>query len=133
MSLVKRLDLPYMGDGRGGLVAVEGLSDVPFEIRRVYYIFKTEPGVSRGFHAHKELKQLMVCVSGQCDILLDDGKSKENVTLNSPKNGIIVESMVWRELHNFSDDCVLLVMASDPYSESDYIRDYSEFLEISNV
>lgn len=133
MSLVKRLDLPYMGDGRGGLVAVEGLSDVPFEIRRVYYIFKTEPGVSRGFHAHKELKQLMVCVSGQCDILLDDGKSKESVTLNSPKNGIIVESMVWRELHNFSDDCVLLVMASDPYSESDYIRDYSEFLEISNV
>ncbi|MQX54360.1 sugar 3,4-ketoisomerase [Alcanivorax sediminis] len=133
MSLARWHDLPYLGDGRGGLVAVEGLSDVPFEIRRVYYIFDTERGVSRGFHAHKELKQLMVCVSGRCEISLDDGKVKENVTLDSPKRGIIVESMMWREMHNFSENCVLLVMASDPYDESDYIRDYREFLEATNV
>lgn len=132
MSLVKLIDLPSLGDERGSLVAIESLSNVPFEIKRVYYIFGTEKGVSRGFHAHKNLQQLAVCVSGRCQFLLDDGEIKESVWLNSPKQGLIIGNNVWREMHDFSEDCVLLVLASEHYDESDYIRDYSLFIKQVN-
>lgn len=128
MSLIKLIDFPSLGDERGSLVVVEGNKLVPFDIKRVYYIFGTEQGVSRGFHAHKELKQVAVCVTGRCRMLLDNGVKKENVWLDSASKGILIEEMIWHEMHEFSNDCVLLVLASGHYDESDYIRKYDEFL-----
>ncbi|MDX1538554.1 FdtA/QdtA family cupin domain-containing protein [Arsukibacterium sp.] len=132
MSLVELIDLPSLGDERGSLVAIESLINIPFEVKRVYYIFGTNKGTSRGFHAHKNLQQLAVCVAGKCRFLLDDGKTKESVWLDSPKKGLIIGNNVWREMHDFSDDCVLLVLASAIYDERDYIRDFKEFLKIVN-
>jgi len=132
MSLIRLIDLPPLGDVRGSLVAIEANRHIPFEVKRVYYIFGTQPGVSRGFHAHKNLQQLAVCVSGKCRMLLDDGINKESVWLDSPTKGLMIGNNVWREMHEFSDDCVLLVLASEHYDESDYIRDYSEFCSAVN-
>jgi dTDP-4-dehydrorhamnose 3,5-epimerase-like enzyme len=129
MSLIKLIDFPPLGDERGGLVALESNINIPFGIKRVYYIFGTEQGVARGFHAHKQLKQVAVCITGKCRMLLDDGKTKESVWLDAATKGVLIEDMVWREMHDFSDDCVLLVLASEHYDESDYIRDYDEFLK----
>ena len=127
MSLVNIVDLSVRGDDRGSLIAIEQSQTIPFDIKRVYYIFGTQPNVARGFHAHKSLSQLLVCVSGSCDVILDNGVQRETMTLDRPDKGLLVQSMIWREMHRFSDDCVLLVLASNHYSEDDYIRDYSEF------
>ena len=127
MSLIKLIDLPSLGDQRGGLVAIESNQSIPFEIKRLYYIFNTT-SQSRGFHAHIDLKQVAVCVKGSCRFILDNGVDREEVLLNSPTQGLIIESMTWREMHDFSEDCVLLVLASEHYDESDYIRDYQDFL-----
>lgn len=132
-NLVKLIDLPSLGDDRGGLVALEGNKTVPFDIKRVYYIFGSKPDVTRGFHAHKALKQVAVCVSGSCRMLLDDGREKEAVLLDSPTKGLIIEDLVWREMHCFTPDCVLLVLASEHYDEADYIRNYSDFLKAVSV
>ncbi len=128
MSLIKLIDLPSLRDQRGGLVAIESNQSIPFEIRRVYYLFNTSLGASRGFHAHINLKQIAVCVKGSCRFILDDGKNKEDVVLDSPTQGLYIESLTWREMHDFSEDCVLLVLASEHYDEADYIRDYDDFL-----
>lgn len=127
---IKLINFPPLGDERGSLVALEGNKSVPFDIKRVYYIFGTQQGVARGFHAHKKLKQVAVCVTGKCRMELDNGKVKESVWLDSATNGVLIEDMVWREMHDFSKDCVLLVLASEHYDESDYIRDYDEFLKM---
>lgn len=127
MSLIKLISLPSHGDERGSLISLESLASVPFEIKRVYYLFGTKRDVIRGFHAHKNLKQLAICVSGSCRFELDNGITRESVLLNSPDQGLLVEDMTWREMHDFSEDCVLLVLASELYDESDYIRDYNEF------
>ncbi|WP_286220285.1 sugar 3,4-ketoisomerase [Marinobacter apostichopi] len=127
-SLVQVVEFPSLGDDRGSLVALEGKQSIPFDIKRVYYIFGTQPGVARGFHAHKALKQIAVCVVGKCRIMLDNGEEKEEVWLDSPTKGLLIEDMVWREMHDFSDDCVLMVLASEHYDESDYIRDYDDFI-----
>lgn len=116
-------------DERGGLVAIEGQKDVPFDIARVYYIFENTGSEPRGFHAHKNLQQLMICVSGQCDVMLDDGVSKTTYKLTSPDEGILISKPTWREMHNFSKDCVLIVLASDVYKADDYIHEYQEFLQ----
>jgi dTDP-4-dehydrorhamnose 3,5-epimerase-like enzyme len=131
MSLIKTIDLKEIGDDRGSLVAIEENKTIPFPVKRVYYIFGTKPDVARGFHAHKVLKQLAICVSGSCRMILDDGNVKEEVVMNSPGKGIVIEGMVWREMHDFSEDCVLLVLASEPYNEADYIRSYKEFRELA--
>lgn len=128
MSLLKWLDLKILGDERGSLVAIEELKDIPFEIRRVYYIFGTKKNVSRGFHAHKNLQQLAVCLSGKCRMILDDGKIREEAWLDSSDKGLLIGSMIWHEMHDFSYDCVLMVLASEYYDEEDYIRDYQSFL-----
>ncbi|MGI2148276.1 sugar 3,4-ketoisomerase [Shewanella baltica] len=128
MSLIKLIDLPDLGDERGGLVSIEGTVDLSFEIKRVYFLYNTTSNCARGYHAHKNLKQLAICVNGQCDFILDDGNSRETVKLSSPTKGLLIENMIWREMHNFSHDCVLMVLASELYNESDYIRDYSDFL-----
>lgn len=132
MSLIQRVSFPPLGDERGSLVALESYKTVPFEIKRVYYIFDTKKGVSRGFHAHRNLEQVAVCVMGSCRFVLDNGQQREQIWLNSSTQGIVIPSLTWREMHDFSPDCVLLVLASEYYDESDYIRDYDEFLKVVN-
>ena len=127
MSLVNWIDFPPLGDDRGSLVALEGAKTVPFDIKRVYYIFDTKKGVSRGFHAHKNLEQVAICVRGSCRMVLDDGTNRVDAILDSPIKGIYIGNLVWREMHEFSEDCVLLVLASEHYDEADYIRDYQEY------
>ena len=123
------IDLNGIGDGRGMLVSLEALKNVPFEIKRVYYLTQLKSDYPRGFHAHKNLKQLVVCLNGSFDFILDDGQTKNTVHLNDPTKGLIIESMIWREMHNFSKDCVIMVLASEYYDESDYIRNYEHFIQ----
>ncbi|MFB0979578.1 MAG: FdtA/QdtA family cupin domain-containing protein [Alteromonadaceae bacterium] len=129
MSLIKLLEINSLGDDRGELVSLEANKSIPFAIKRVYYIFNTKQGVTRGFHAHKALRQVAFCIAGHCQITLDDGKKRESVTLNSPTKGLLIEHMQWREMKVFSSDCILMVIASEHYDEEDYIRDYNDFLE----
>ena len=131
MSLVQWISFPPLGDDRGSLVALEGEKTVPFAIQRVYYLFGTKLDVSRGFHVHKKLQQVAVCVTGRCRMVLDDGQKREEVWLDSSIKGISLPPMVWHEMHDFSPDCVLLVLASEHYDEADYIRDYEDFLRLS--
>lgn len=130
MSLIQWAHFPPLGDDRGSLVALEAEKTVPFEIKRVYYIFGTQQGVARGFHAHHNLKQVAVCVTGKCRMILDDGKNREEAWLDSPTKGLLIGDLIWREMHDFSEDCVLLVLASEHYDEADYIRDYATYTEL---
>lgn len=126
-------DLHVIGDDRGSLIALENGSNLPFDLKRAYYIFDTKPEVSRGYHAHKNLQQVAVCVAGQCRMLLDDGKTRESFILDSPTKGLLINNLTWREMHDFSEDCILVVFASEHYNESDYIRDYDQFIkEVTN-
>ncbi len=127
---IKLIDFQILGDNRGSLVALEENKEIPFHIKRVYYLFDTKSGVRRGFHAHKALQQVAVCVSGSCSFLLDDGREKKNLLLDTPNKGLFIEDMVWHEMYDFSDDCVLLLLASELYDESDYIRNYDDFIGI---
>jgi len=120
------------GDERGSLIAIEAEKSVPFEVRRVYYIFATKEGVERGFHAHKALNQVAVAVTGSCEMVLDDGECETSVLLDSAQKGVLIGPGVWRVMRNFSSDCVLLVLADQHYDEADYIRDYQEFIEWVN-
>ena len=129
MALIKWASFDAIGDGRGQLVALEGNKNIPFDIKRVYYMTGMKPGVPRGFHAHRRLQQVAVCVAGHCRFILDDGSLREEVWLDSPAKGLLIGNMVWREMHDFSQDCVLMVLASEYYDEADYIRDYEHFLE----
>lgn len=128
MKDLKLVNFKSLGDERGGLISLEGNRNIPFDIKRVYYIYDTEAGVSRGFHAHRDLKQIAVCVKGSCKFIIDDGDVRQEVLLDSPLKGLLIESMQWREMHEFSNDCVLMVLASELYDEADYIRDYETFL-----
>ncbi len=125
----KIVNLNSHGDERGNLIAIEGMKDLPFDIKRVYYIFGTGKGVRRGFHAHKKLKQLLICVSGKCKIFLDNGDETQVVVLDEPNKGLYIENDIWREMYDFTKDAVLLVLASEYYDENDYIRNYKDFLE----
>ena len=132
MSLIKTISFKSLGDERGSLVVLEGGKVVPFDIKRVYYIFDTKEGVSRGFHAHRNLKQVAVCVTGSCRFVLDNGKQKEEVVLDSAIKGLLINDLIWHEMYDFSSDCVLIVLASEHYNESDYIRNYQELLQVVN-
>ena len=116
------------GDGRGQLIAVETGKEIPFPIRRVYYIYGVGEGVRRGYHAHKKLEQILICMHGSCKILLDDGNEKAVVQMNSPNEGVYIGHTTWREMFEFSPDAVLVVLASELYDEKDYIRDYNDFI-----
>lgn len=117
-----------ISDERGCLVSLEENRNIPFDIKRVYYIYGTDKSQPRGFHAHKKLQQVLICVSGSCKVLLDDGREKKVYTLKNPNEGLFIDKMIWREMYDFTDDCVLMVIASEYYDESDYIRDYSKFI-----
>lgn len=125
----KLIKLARITDQRGSLTAIEGGSDVPFDIKRVYYLYDVPGGEARAGHAHHELRQLVIAASGSFDVLLDDGSERVVVTLNRAYQGLFVSRTVWRELHNFSSGAVCVVLASEHYEEADYIRDYDSFLE----
>lgn len=131
MELIKLIDFPVLGDERGSLLALEGNKNIPFDIKRVYYIYGTQNGVARGFHAHKELKQVAICLNGSCRFVMDNGIEKSDVVLNSPSQGLLIDTMQWHEMYDFSSDCILLVLASNVYDEADYIRNYDDFLQLA--
>jgi dTDP-4-dehydrorhamnose 3,5-epimerase-like enzyme len=124
----KLINLPKISDPRGNLTFVEGSNHIPFDIRRVYYLYDVPGGAERGGHAHKELHQLIIAMSGSFDVVLDDGNEKRRIHLNRSYNGLYVCPMIWRELDNFSSGSVCMVLASNIYEESDYYRDYDEFV-----
>jgi len=122
---VKLLDVRSFGN----LCFLEGERDFPFQVKRVYFIHSEKAGAHRGFHAHKSLKQVLVCLFGEIKIILDDGNNKAEVLLNEPTRGLLLPEMIWREMIWEKDDSILCVLASDYFDENDYIRDYDEFLE----
>ena len=126
---VKKISFQQHGDARGQLVAIEEILDAPFEFKRVYFMYDTKNGVRRGYHAHRELKQILFCVHGNCKIHVDDGEKTCEYLLNKPYEGLFIEGLIWREMYDFSKDAVLMVIASDFYNENDYIRDYDKFKE----
>jgi hypothetical protein len=125
----KIIDLPKIVDQRGNLTFIEGGTHVPFDIERVYYLYDVPGGAERGGHAHKGLHQLIIAMSGSFDIVIDDGNERKRIHLNRSYSGLYICPMIWRELDNFSSGSVCMVLASNKYDESDYYRDYPEFLQ----
>ncbi len=125
----KIVELPKITDVRGNLTFIEGGDQIPFDIQRVYYLYDVPGGAERGGHAHRGLHQLIIAMSGSFDVLLDDGNNKKRVHMNRSYNGLYVCPMIWRELDNFSSGAVLMVLASNKYTEDDYYRDYSDFMQ----
>ena len=126
---VSWIQFPKIKDHRGNLSFIEGSRHLPFAIRRVYYLYDVPAGETRGGHAHKNLQQCIIAASGSFTVVVDDGVSRERFFLNRPHYGLWIPRMVWRELENFSSGSTCLVIASEEYDESDYYREYSEFLE----
>ena len=124
----KVIELPKINEPRGNLTFIEGSRHIPFDIRRVYYLYDVPGGAERGGHAHKQLEQLIVAMSGSFDVALDDGYEKKRVHLNRSYNGLYIPRMIWRELDNFSSGSVCMVLASNYYDEADYYRDHVDFL-----
>ena len=124
---IRKYSFQEHGDERGQLIALEEEKEIPFAIKRVYYMYDAGAGVRRGFHSHRTLEQILICIHGSCKILLDDGTERADVSLDKPYEGIYVGPNMWREMYDFSSDAVLLVLASQIYDESDYIRDYDQF------
>lgn len=132
MSIIEWIELPNLGDDRGSLMVLESNKNVPFKVKRIYYILDAKPDVPRGFHAHKELMQLAFCIKGSCNMIMDNGIEKQQVRIDKSNIGLMIPPMVWHEMHDFSEDCVMLVLASAQYDEADYIRNYDEFMNEVN-
>jgi len=122
------IELPKISDPRGNLTFIEGDRHVPFEIKRVYYLYDVQGGANRAGHGHKQLQQLMIAMSGSFDVEVDDGSNKRTYHLNRSYYGLYLPPMLWRQIDNFSSGSVCMVLASDYYDEDDYYRDYSDFL-----
>lgn len=127
MNNTQLLKFDIIGDNRGSLVSLEQLKNIPFDIKRIYYIFDTKREVTRGNHAHKKIEQVLVSICGSCSIILDNGTEKKKVDLNYPNVGLYIGKNIWSSMENFSQGCVLMVLASDFYDPSEYIRDYKKF------
>ena len=125
---VEFIPLQKHGDERGMLVALEQAKNIPFEIKRVYYMFGTQGNVRRGYHAHKKIRQVAIPLNGSCRFHLDNGREKIDVVLHDPALGLLIEPGVWHEMYDYSKNCILLVLASDIYDENDYIRNYEDFM-----
>lgn len=123
------INFSVMGDDRGSLIALEENHNVPFDVKRVFYIYGTQEGIPRGQHSHYKTKQLLIAINGGCKVTLDDGNKKETYTLNKPNIGLFQDALIWGTMHDFSNDCVLMVLADTYYDESDYIRNYDKFMK----
>ena len=131
MSVLREFNV--LGDHRGQLIALEENKEIPFDMKRVFYIYGTQEGISRGNHSHYKTKQFLITVNGSCKVTLDNGVIKETFDLDRPNIGLFQDAMIWGTMHDFSSDCVLMVLADAYYDENDYIRNYEEFLkEVSN-
>jgi len=128
--ITKPEEFKVLGDHRGQLVALEANRQIPFDVKRVFYIYGTQEGIPRGNHSHYKTKQFLVAVNGSCKVTLDNGKTKETFNLNKPNLGLFQDAFIWGTMHNFSSDCVLMVLADEYYNASDYINDYDIFLEV---
>jgi oxalate decarboxylase/phosphoglucose isomerase-like protein (cupin superfamily) len=125
----KLIDIPKINNTKGNIGVIEN-DTIPFDVKRVYFLFDVPSGAKRGGHAHKKLKQVLIAISGSFDVVLKNGKSKEIITLNRPDKGLLIENNIWRELENFSSGSVCLVLASEEFLENDYIRSYKDYLSI---
>ncbi len=123
----KIIDIPKINNTKGNIGVIEN-DTIPYSIKRVFYLFDVPSGAKRGGHANKKTHQVLIAISGSFDVILKDGKSKETITLNRPDKGLLIENNIWRELENFSSGSVCLVLASEEFSEDDYIRNYKEYL-----
>ncbi|WP_418513871.1 sugar 3,4-ketoisomerase [Corallibacter sp.] len=131
LSNIEIIEIPKIEDPRGNLAVIE--KDVlPYQVKRVYYLYDVPSGAYRGGHAHKKLYQALIALSGSFDVVLDDGAEKQKITLNTPNKGLFIPTGIWRELENFSSGAVCLVLASEVFDEDDYIRDYKQFLDFKN-
>lgn len=129
LNKLQFIDIPTIDDIRGNLSFVEAEKDIPFQIKRIYYLYNVPAGVERAGHAHKNLEQVLIVMSGSLDIYLDDGFNKRKITLDKPNQGLYLPCMIWRDINNFSEGTVLTVLASDFYDENDYYRNYDEFFK----
>ncbi|WP_367971413.1 FdtA/QdtA family cupin domain-containing protein [Vibrio scophthalmi] len=127
MENVSIIHFMEIGDERGQLISLEEQKNIPFNIKRIYYIYGNDTDFPRGFHAHYNLEQVAICLKGSVRFVIDDGFYRESVTLDRPNIGLYIQGLKWREMYDFSNDCLLMVVASELYDESDYIRDYNEF------
>jgi dTDP-4-dehydrorhamnose 3,5-epimerase-like enzyme len=127
---IEILDNFVKSDPRGSLAVVEGMKNIPFDIKRVYYIWGFPKNVTRGAHAHHKTRQAMICLKGSCKVLFDDAKSKEEITLDANNSIVMIEPYQWHTMEALEDDCMLLVFADQEYNEADYIRSYDEFIDI---
>ena len=133
MSLGKIIELPRITDPRGNLTVAEANKNIPFDIKRVYWLYDVPGGECRGGHAHKQIKEILIAVSGSFHVTLDNGKEKQTFLLNHPYQGLLSDTKTWRTLDDFSSGAVCVVLASDFYDENDYIYDYNDFLQYINV
>ena len=133
IELLKIIEIPKIEDrkGRGNLSVIEK-DCIPFSVKRVYYLYDVPSNAYRGGHAHKNLHQFLIALSGSFDVVLDDGHQKKTITLNKPNKGLLIPTGIWRELENFSSGSVCLVLASEEFEEADYIREYEDFLTFKN-
>ncbi|MEJ6395945.1 FdtA/QdtA family cupin domain-containing protein [Gymnodinialimonas sp. 2305UL16-5] len=131
LGTIREISLPIISDPRGDLTFVEGERHVPFVIRRVYYLYNVPVDSERGGHAHRKLEQVIFALSGSFRIKTDDGKTKSEFWLRNPRKGLYVSNLIWREMDNFSQGAVCMVLASERYDESDYYRSYDDFLQVS--
>ena len=130
MKNYKLLNFSQLGDKRGHLVVVEGNKDIPFDIKRIFYIYDSDMNVVRGKHANRLSEFVLINISGKCDIFVDDGKNQETIVLDKPYQGIYLNKMVWKNMFNFSEDAILLVLSNEYYNNEEYIKDYEEFKSI---
>lgn len=130
---IRMIEFPKHLDKYGSLVPVEGADSIPFDIKRVYYIYEVESGVRRGFHSHISLEQVLVCVAGSVKILVKTPKEEKEILLENPQEGLYIGPMIWREMYDFSADAVLLVLASEHYQVEDYIRDYDQYEKMAEL
>lgn len=133
MSLGKIIELPRITDPRGNLTVAEANKNIPFDIKRVYWLYDVPGGECRGGHAHKQIKEILIAVSGSFHVTLDNGKEKQTFLLNHPYQGLLIDTKTWRTLDDFSSGAVCVVLASDFYDENDYIYNYNDFLQYINV
>ena len=129
LEACRLVDLPKIQNAKGNLTFIEGRNHIPFDIKRVYYLYDVPGGAERGGHAHIDLRQLIIAMSGSFDVILNDGHDRKRIHLNRSYNGLLIGPMIWRELDNFSSGSVCMVLASIAYSEDDYVRDYDDFLQ----